>query len=394
MKLSAKNFICVTGLSVIVLLAFIPAALSGETAAPWTFMIYLDGDNNLDGAGAMNIDSMVIGMTPDSTVNVIVLWDRFEAPAGIYRITGEGIEELQALGEVDMDDPMTLYNFVKYAIGNYPADRYFLDLWNHGGGVFGVCTDDESEEFRILRPNQVREAVSEACSETNSHIDILGFDACVMSMVEVGYEMKDTADIMIASEMNIPFVGWPYEAIMSYLSHNPEVDPVTLSKALTKMYVEFYGPGYLVQLSAIDLDLLADFTLSLDSLAGYLSLNADRYGDLVRDARREALFEPTSYKNYNSFVDVYRFAWNLTQTVSQNKLANLAGQVMQKLNAAVFANEFTSSQGRLETRVYGFSIFFPNTEALYTPFYEVYVPMFVNATGWVEFLYSFFTGNK
>jgi len=71
-----------------------------------------------------------------------------------------------------------------------------------------------------------------------------------------------------------------------------------------------------------------------------------------------------------------------------------AEQVMKKLDAAVFANEFTTSQGRLDTRVYGFSIFFPNTEALYTPYYEVYVPLFVNATNWIDFLYAFFTGNK
>ncbi len=394
MKLSVKSSICFIGLIFIILLGFTTVNLNGDSSAPWTFMIYLDGDNNLDNAGAMNIDSMISGLIPETEVNVIVLWDRFEAPAGIYKVTSDGLQELQAMGEVDMDDPQTLYNFVKYSIINFPAEKYFLDLWNHGAGVFGICSDDESTEFRIMKPNEVKEAISDACSETNSYINVLGFDACVMSMVEVGYEMKDVTDIFIASEMNIPFVGWPYEAIMSYLSQNPGVDPVTFSKELTRLYVDFYPPGYLVQLSAIDLDLLVEFTEGLNDLTEYLKQNMDRYYEEIKDARREALFEPTAYKNYNSFVDVYRFAYNLTQSITQKKIVDLAEQVMKKLDKSVFANEFTTSQGRLDTRVFGFSIFFPNTEPLYTPYYETYVQEFVNATNWVDFLYAFFAEKK
>lgn len=393
MKQAVRNFSWFTGLFFVVLLVFSPFNLIGETTASWTFMIYLDADNNLDSASVQNVASMVNGMAPGSNVNVILLWDRFDAPAGIYQVTSEGSVELEALGEVDMDNPQTLHDFIKYAISEFPAEHYFLDLWNHGGGVFGVCTDDESTEYRILRPFQVKDAIAQACSETNAYIDVVGFDACVMSMVEVGYELKDVTDIVVASEMNIPFYGWPYEALMAFLSLNPGVDPYTLSEELTRLYVDFY-PKNLVQLSAIDLDLLVEFVKSLDDLAVYLTLNMDGYFDEIKAARREALFEPTAYKNYNSFVDVYRFAYNLTQSVTQKKLVDLADQVMKKLEKAVFANEYTMDFGRLETRVYGFSIFFPNTEPLYTPNYPVYVPEFTNDTLWVDFLFAFFVGKK
>ncbi|MFH1735124.1 MAG: clostripain-related cysteine peptidase, partial [bacterium] len=105
--------------------------------AKWTFMVYMAGDNNLDGAALRDIAEMArAGSTKD--VNVLVQLDRIEDNlTRRFRITtGGGFKKdcIESFGEANTGDPQVLYDFVKWAADNYPADRYALILWNHGSG--------------------------------------------------------------------------------------------------------------------------------------------------------------------------------------------------------------------------------------------------------------------
>jgi len=61
----------------IVVLVFVFAALAicSAVATDWTFMVYLDGDNNLEGAGIDDINEMeMVGSNDD--IKIVVLFDR------------------------------------------------------------------------------------------------------------------------------------------------------------------------------------------------------------------------------------------------------------------------------------------------------------------------------
>jgi len=105
--------------------------------AKWTFMVYIAGDNNLDGAALRDIAEMArAGSTKD--VNILVQLDRIEDNlTRRFRITqGGGFKTdcIASFGDTNTGDPQILYDFVKWAADNYPADRYALILWNHGSG--------------------------------------------------------------------------------------------------------------------------------------------------------------------------------------------------------------------------------------------------------------------
>jgi hypothetical protein len=105
--------------------------------AKWTFMVYMAGDNNLDGAALRDIAEMArAGSTKD--VNILVQLDRIEDNlTRRFRITqGGGFKKdcVESFGDTNTGDPKILYDFVKWAADNYPADRYALILWNHGSG--------------------------------------------------------------------------------------------------------------------------------------------------------------------------------------------------------------------------------------------------------------------
>jgi len=108
-----------------------PTALS-----KWTVMVYMDADNDL--YYEQDLEEMErVRYTPQ--VQVVVQLDTF-GYGGTYRyhIRGgntpyEG-DLVETLPEQNMADPATLRDFVIWAMRNYPAERYLLVLWDHGGG--------------------------------------------------------------------------------------------------------------------------------------------------------------------------------------------------------------------------------------------------------------------
>ena len=117
--------------------AYGKVASHATTTAKWTFLVYMAGDNNLDGVALRDIEEMArAGSTKD--VNILVQLDRIEDNlTRRFRITqGGGFKKdcLESFGDTNTGDPQILYEFVKWALDNYPADRYALILWNHGSG--------------------------------------------------------------------------------------------------------------------------------------------------------------------------------------------------------------------------------------------------------------------
>jgi len=105
--------------------------------AKWTFMVYMAGDNNLDGAALRDIAEMAkAGSTKD--VHILVQLDRLEdQKTRRFRITrGGGFKKdcIEAFSETNTGDPQILYSFCQWAADHYPAERYALILWNHGSG--------------------------------------------------------------------------------------------------------------------------------------------------------------------------------------------------------------------------------------------------------------------
>ena len=46
-------------------------------------------------------------------------------------------------------------------------------------------------------------------------LELLGTNACSMSYLEAAFELKDVVSLMVASQITVPFAGWPYNVILS-----------------------------------------------------------------------------------------------------------------------------------------------------------------------------------
>ncbi|MEM1540654.1 MAG: clostripain-related cysteine peptidase [Candidatus Bathyarchaeia archaeon] len=385
--------IVLIALAVTLLLSEFSVVVSAKPKkASWTFMVYLDADNNLDPYGPLNVQQMSVGLTPGVNVNVIVLMDRLDKPAYLYKVAHKSVEVVLSLGEVDMGSPITLAWFVKYVLKKYPAEHYILDLWDHGGGYRGVCWDESSGNH--LSPHDIETALTEAEQNYKVKVDIVGFDACLMGMVEVCYELKDVANIVIGSEMLIPGYGWPYESIMRYLSANPNVDPYTFSKEIVEQYVSYYAnmkSTYFVQLSAIDEAKVPEMAESLNIFADHLSQNIDMYKGIIADARgasQQKFIMGTMGACY--YIDLYKFAKIIEGKAEDEVIDILAQNLMKKIAATVFAEDHINPQGNLDEKQFGLTINFPPNLQTYSSRYETYVQCFVKETTWLNLLITYY----
>ena len=233
--------------------------VSAASKAKWTIMVYMTADNDLEPQSFLDIEEMEKVKLPDN-VRVVVIIDRSaenyeQKLAGyinvdaygdwsdtrIYLIQhhpgpGIGSRLLARLGEKDMGDPATLLYFVKYVVKNFPAEHYMLVLWNHGSSL-GVDYDYGDRDALTL--DELR-AVFAKLNNMGIHLDIVGFDACLMSMLETIYSLAGYTDYMVASEEVEPGYGWPYDLVLERLAANPSMTPRELAKTIVMSYEAFY----------------------------------------------------------------------------------------------------------------------------------------------------------
>lgn len=286
--------------------------------AKWTFMVYLDADNNLEGAGIEDLNEMEeAGSTDD--VNIVALIDRIDGydesngdwkdwryyyvekdPGGTNNeIISTEIDypHLEKGEDPNMGDPQTLINFYTWSMEQFPAENYLLSLWNHGGGIRGVCWDDtEPDDDNLDLPdlfyafdtiyNFNNTNFTNTTNLTDKRIDILGYDACLMAGASIHYQMNEYAINTVSSEATESGDGWPYELICTALVENPDILPEELAKIMVEFYVESYGVDepWVTQSAFRNLD-MPDVYEKLDVFAQILIDYIPEYEALIWDAR-------------------------------------------------------------------------------------------------------------
>jgi len=229
------------------------AAAAGTKA--WTIMIYLDADNNLESYGIADVNEMEAALSSDQ-VNVIVEMDRrpgYDTSNGNWTDTRVGVIQRDPANsskfvttftpvnptgnsELDMGNPNTLTQFIQYSVSNLAATNYALVLWDHGGGLNGVCWDDSNGNDNLT----VKE-VSSAIALSGVHLSAVGFDTCLAGMYEQLYQLRNATDVVVASEQTIPVNGWDYTGLLNRVVANPTLGAEDFGRAAVAAYGAYYG---------------------------------------------------------------------------------------------------------------------------------------------------------
>ena len=236
----------------------VPAQAASGTS---TVLVYMIGSNleSESAAGTADLVEM-INAKPGSSINILVetggakKWQNNIVSANKlerYKVGANGVARLEQLPLRSMADSDTLADFISWGVKNYPADRYELILWDHGGGTVSGYGYDELYPNGMLTISGLQKALEKA----GCHFDIVAFDACLMGTIEVAQMLTDYADYMIASEELEPGAGYYYTGWLSLLSKYPSVDSVTLGRQLIDDFAAVYNSARKVTytLSMIDL---------------------------------------------------------------------------------------------------------------------------------------------
>ena len=365
--------------------------------AAWTVMVYLDGDNNLDpDAHADMAEMAVVGST--AAVNVVVLLDEFDGPANLLKVNAGGSQIVNGFPlngkEADMGDGATLATFVDFVVAKFPAQHYLLDLWDHGDDFRGFAWDDHpyadgSPGDDFMTHTEIINALA------GHHFDILAFDGCVMSNLEVAYEYAArgvSADFLVASEIYIPNQGFAYDTILAPLVANPAMDGLALSRTIVDSYVAFYGDGgWQVGLSVVKLSAVPALVDAVLHLASALEANMPAYRECIGEGRGAGHLGWSMY-GWDAFIDFPAMATILRGCLGPNALLDpLFDGVQAKLGNAVV---YVQNAHALDVKgAGGIGVFFPGSEGSFRDNVYWHGDYFLGtrfaAAGWYDFLRAY-----
>ncbi len=344
-----------------------------------------------------------------------------------------------ALGETDTGDPAVLRDFVAWAAAAHPARHYLLVIWNHGAGwddsnlyegdyfsgaappvirkgraragpggrapgelrvgtvraalkrarrsLFrptvtamaasrAIAFDDQAQDF--LDNVELKRALADIRRGLGRKLDVLGFDACLMSMVEVAYQIRDSVGLVCGSEEEEPNDGWPYDTILKALTARPSMAPVELARVIVDRYLASYGPRDGATLAAANLSeigALADGVNRLGRVLVPLLKNGRVRSALI--ALRAQVQEYTA--PYDQYCDLGDLCDLLVRRVKDVGLARACRSVQTALAKVIVA---AGAKGPKVAHSHGISVYFPKKTVS-----PQYVTLdFARRGGWAAFV--------
>jgi hypothetical protein len=367
MKPSTKSLSSFTCIAVGVLFMVTPAlAADDRTPKEWALLTYLNGFNSLDNFGYYDMNEMeVVGST--ARVHVISQWASLKTRE-VHRIyVNKDTDKdhvtspvIQNLGLIDMGDYRSLIDFVVWAAKTYPADHYFVNVWNHGngwhfkgtGGTLGTLDlsyDDISKNH--ITTEELGVAMAEISRQIGKPVDLLGSDSCMMAAAEVIAQVKGSTTAFVGSEEVEPAAGWPYDTLLTQWNAGGSKSAADVSDILAKVYKESYPNGRGVTLSGMDLSKYGALATAVRDLGDEIKSQPKAVRLKIRSAvSKTRAYTLADYKDLGDLVDQIG-----ADTSIPIRPEILAG-VRTAISTFVTANQTTPDQAKS----HGVSIWFPD----------------------------------
>ena len=156
--------------------------------------------------------------------------------------------------------------------------------------------------------------------------EFIGFDACLMSTIELANIIAPYSNYMIASEEAEPNIGWNYTPIVNALAQNSDIDAVSLGKVIIDSYFNALVGEYkydLATLSLIDLNEIDNILINFNEFCKELNNKTSKLTDLTNYAKvaknSENYGGNNSTEGYSNMVDLGDFVKNMSSYVSNSE---------------------------------------------------------------------------
>lgn len=394
-------------------------------AAKWTIMVYMAGNNTLSEAADEDLAEMrTVGSTADVQVVVFVAQSRLSGTARRFKVEKDGRgEQVETLNNVDSGAPQTVVDFIRWGLNKAPAEKYAIILWNHGGGwapsdfsqlyaevrkargeAADVALVKREMNVRAAQPiaraffsTTVKEVMGSpterqraiCCDDGSGHsldtielgrvlklaktaighkIDLLGMDACLMSTLEVAYEVRGEAAIVVGSEETEPGAGWDYATLLRELAAEPTMDVKQLGQRAVATYIASYEASqnqWPVTLCAVDTAQIEGPCKAVDALERALRPQLGANWSKLLSAHKASVKIEASLQ----LVDVASLCQNLTTAPLGPSVQDSAQAVLD----AIKPGGYVIAAGHLGREVDGcggVSLYMPGPMEHVSPYYK------------------------
>ena len=294
-----------------------------------TLMVYLAGDNNLSGHMQKNISSMMSAWKKSYNANIVIYFDAPNAAPELYtfRFKGKEVEKqvLKTYEEMDSADPEVLKKILNEMQDLYPSDSYGLILGSHASGWIPSGGFGRSNRMLYAEPVLTRSFgtdytgpsqmdtrdMAKAIPFNKENLEFILFDACLMSSIEVLYDLRDKAKYVIASPAELPAPGFPYNRVMPYFwgkGTNLEKDLVKVCDEFWDYYNTYNATNRFGTIALIKMDGMEHlFDLTREILQGKKDYVADIYQKAVY------CYPMVEYSKYDRFFDLGEYMKYMTE---------------------------------------------------------------------------------
>lgn len=274
-----------------------------------------------------------------------------------------------------------------------PSDSYGLILgshatgWMKGNSVQSKAFGDDGG-YNIDIPD-LANVLKKSFSEK---LDFVLFDACMMGNAEVGYELKDVTSHCIASVMETPVYGFPYDQILPYL-YTENID----YSAVCHEFMSFNKTNNLWGTCAV-----MDCS-QMENLASAVKEKLSEWEDALSSVSMQNVqqYGVNSYKYFSyDVLDFFRELGRKSGIVKTTDLNEAIASVQSALNQAVIAKDCLSGvdydfEGLTidGTRFCGIGMYIPKEVNDYVPdniswnnwnsYYEQSISWY-HAAGWAD----------
>ena len=248
----------------------------------WTLFVYMCGSDLESEGGCASADiKEMISANESENVNIVIQtggsnkWNKQNVESnriGRYIIDNNNLKLIESHPDASMGDYKTLKSFLKWGIEKYPAENMGIIFWDHGGGpIEGVCYN-EKYDYDALSLSEIEMALESTSKKMTDKFEMISFDACLMSTMEVANMLSPYAEYMIASQQSEPGEGWEYKSVVNAITSNPSIKGDQFGKAIVDGFIKSvkenqYGDDEYATLSVTDLDKVDSLLVAFNEVA-------------------------------------------------------------------------------------------------------------------------------
>lgn len=317
----------------------------------WAMLAYIAGDNDLSADGLQDVQYMADEGT-SKNIHVGVEIDTKGDHTGSIRYeisekdwTGKAYKtEIERLPERNSGDPKTLTSFLKWGLGRFNANAYLVVVWGHGSGFHaqvirrntpaGGIAPDFSSNTAMDMP-AIKDAFRRASINESQPVSVLGFDACLMSMLEIAHHFRGQVKYLVGSQQTSPGWGWPYDQVLRGMKGAKSAE------AIARLIVDVYikdnkarGEQNVTQ-SAIDVEKTEPAAAALGRLGDALAAGLRRAGPIMQGIRTR-----TQAYYMADYVDLIHLATQIKKSGADPSIIAAAVDVVRTTNSCIIASKY------------------------------------------------------